>query len=186
MEILEKFVLGKILYGDIFVIPNALHICDNYDNGYPFGYTMDNYNGLQVCLTGWLTNAECENWCTCSYKKLGEKWLSDKFPIELFMGKREGDIVKINFKNMELVLTCKQLPYRCSNNGTTKFEDALYDLTKSFGGACDNANYWNPPLSKISQCAMMIAAHERYARSLGLPLVEPSKFRYAATDIKLC
>jgi hypothetical protein len=166
--------------GDIFIVPNSLQICDDHGT---YGYTVDNCKGLQVCFIGWLTNDQCENWADHSYEKFGNIKLSNKFPMELFMGKCEGDTIELSVKGIKMVLTCRQQPYRYGNNGKTKFEEILYDLTKSFGGVC-NKNYFDPPLLEGSQCIMIIANHERYARSLEFPSIEPANFRFADVYIK--
>ena len=162
------------LVGDIFIVPNSLQICDDHGD---YCYSVNNCKGLQVCLNGWLTNDKCDNWCSHCYEKFGGKSVRDKFPVELFMGKREGDTIEVSVDDIKMILTCRQLPYRYSNGGTIKFEDRLYDLTQSFGGVC-REKYFNPPLHERSQRSMIIANHERYARLLGLPLIEPTKFRY--------
>ncbi|XWV25356.1 putative ORFan [Tupanvirus deep ocean] len=164
----------ETLYGDIFIIPNSLQI--HNDTG-TYTYTVDNFKGLQVCFEGWITNSECENWIRHGYSKLNGDYISEYFPVELFMGKREGDTVEIVIFGKKCVLRCAQLPYRYSGNGTIKFEDMLYDLTQSFGGVC-SPSYFTPPLSETMQRAMLIVNHERYARSINKDSIDPVKFRY--------
>ena len=169
----------KPLIGDIFIVPNSLNICEDHGE---YSYSVDNCVGLQVCLQGWLTNDACDNWCSHYYEKFHDKRVNERFPVELFMGKREGDTVELSIGSIKMILTCRQLPYRYGN---IKFEDRLYDLTQSFGGICCE-KYFNPPLHKRSQQSMIIANHERYARSLGLPSIEPTKFRYVEGFTKQC
>ncbi|XWV26617.1 putative orfan [Tupanvirus soda lake] len=172
----------ETLYGDIFIVPNSLQVCDNTGS---YAYTVENTKGLQVCFEGWMTNEECKNWSAHHYEKFDGAVVSDRFPVELFMGKREGDIVEMVISGKKCALRCAQLPYRYGSNGTVKFEDLLYDLTQSFGGVCSQT-YFAPPLHERSQHAMLLANHERYARSIGRDSVEPTKFRYVDSYIKQC
>lgn len=169
---------SNVLYGDIFVIPNSLQICD--DNGL-YGYAVEDVNGLQVCFEGWITNDECDNWSCHHYDKIGDNF-SNKIPVELFMGKKEGDTVNMTIHGKQVVVTCRQKEYRYSKNA---FENVLYNLTKSFGGVCASS-YFSPPLCERSQMAMILSTHEKYARSLNMPIVEPNTFNYSKSYINQC
>jgi len=137
-------------------------------------------NGLQTCFQAWVTNNECENWK--HYHKFSNP-VSERFPVALFVGKKEGDQVVLTIQGVPIVLTCRQLNYKYSENGC--FEDLLYNLTQSFGGIC-SPSYFDPPLSKISQMSFIISAHENYARLSGFPIVEPSAFRHGTVYTKEC
>lgn len=171
--------MSGVFNADIFIIPNCLQICE--DHGI-YGYDIDNVQGLQVCFEGWITSDECENWCRHGCKLLGGKKFSDKFPIELFIGKKEGDVVELLINDKKINVTCRQQPYRYGNQN---FEDMMYTVTQSFGGVCA-PTYFNPPLSERSQRAMILVAHERYTRSLNLPTKEPMDFKYASNYIDQC
>ena len=163
-----KMDIIEILRGDIFIVPNSLSIYDNVDLEC---YDTENIQGLQVCFQAWITNDECENWCRHSYDKFGLN-ISEHFPVELFLGKREGDEVDLMIKGKSVVVTCRQQKYKY---GSDSFENILYHLTKSFGGVC-SSKHFNPPLSCRSQLAMYVVNHERFARSHGFEIVEPIHF----------
>lgn len=97
--------------------------------------------------------------------------------------KREGDSVEFASSGIKIVVNCVQTKYRYANNGN--FEDLLYNLTQSFGGCCDEA-YYKPPLSKRSQLAFFVTNHERYARSIGQELKDPTSFRFASCYVDQC
>lgn len=160
----------EVLYADIFMYPNSLQVCEDFGM---YGYVVQNSKGLQVCFESWITNSECENWGRHGHPKVGR--FSDRIPVELFMGKREGDQVELVINGFTVIVTLAQEKYRYHSYG--KFENLLYDLTKSFGGICDK-KYFTPELSEKEQANMLYANHENYCRSLGFEIVEWSKFRY--------
>ena len=163
--------MEEIIRGDIFIVPNSLQICDDHGS---YGYNVQDVTGLQVCFEAWMTNDECENWSCHYYDKFNKKRISDRMPVELFIGKREGDTVEVTINGIKAILTCAQKSYRYSSDS---FENLMYHLTQSFGGLVD-ASYFSPPLTNESQRAMIIANHERYARSLGFGPKNPETFRH--------
>lgn len=159
----------QFVYGDISIIRSYVTICN--ENGW-LSYDMKNITGLQVCFS-------------CSIKYVDQKsdikddatkeivenirWM----PMELFMGKREGDKVEINIKNIHLIVTCTQQ----NMYEKTKFEEILHMTTQSFGGVTSPSSY-EPPLCERSQCAMILANHEKYSRSLKIPTSDLDMFKF--------
>jgi len=86
--------------------------------------------------------------------------------------------VEMVVRDKIIMATCKQQPYRY---GKQNFENLLYDLSDSFGGVC-SPGYFDPPLDKQSQRALLLANHEKYARSLNFPIKKPKTFRYMNVD----
>lgn len=80
-------VSNDILHGDLFIVPNSLQVCDHVSIDPLYGYNIDNISGLQVCLEGWITNDECDNWSCHDHPKLKNR-LTSRFPVVLFMGKK--------------------------------------------------------------------------------------------------
>jgi hypothetical protein len=171
----------KTLYGDIFIVPNSLQVCDFYKFD-DYGYDVENVSGLQVCFEGWIINDECKNWSRYCYKEFESSHICDRFPVKLFMGKHEGDTVEVTIRGRKVVLFCLQTPHRY---GERKFEEVLYDLTQSFGGICAPC-YYKPPLCENSQYAILLANHEKYSRSMGFQIKEPTCFRYLTDYTEKC
>lgn len=163
-----------ILHGNIYIIPNSLQICDSVGE-YP--HDVENVRGPQVCFRGRITSEECDNWCWQRRKEFAYEYIKDLFPVEMFMGKREGDTVELTLKGRKVVLKCLQLP---CEYGRKKFEELLYDLTQSFGGVCPDFIF-EPPLSRDTQRVMFIANHKKYCESMGFEIKEPMDFRYYKT-----
>ena len=162
----------EVLHGDIFLYPNSLQICEDVGE---VKYSVDGYHGLQVCAEVWITSQESGNWNDSGHPRL-PGIISRYFPVDLFYGKKEGDTVETSIRGIPVILKCSQSSYRYAGYGC--FENLLYSLTRSFGG-CVSPSYYKPPLSEASQRCFLIANHEKYARSLNLPVIESAKFKYA-------
>lgn len=168
------------LKGDIFIVPTSLNICDDRRND-QYGYDITNIYGLQVCFEGIITSPECDNWSCHQHPKLENK-ITSRFPVELFMGKKEGDTIEFIINNIKINVTCNQLNYKYNMN---TFENVLYDLTQSFGGVC-SAQYYKPLLTERSQMYLLIANHEKYSRSIAKEPKEPNTFKYSKNYIDNC
>jgi hypothetical protein len=171
--------MEEIFYADICINPMALTIFDkkmNYVEGLPdrYGYDVDDVSGPQVCFYGWITDSECDDWTRAARKGFARS-ITDVFPVELFMGKKEGDTVALTIFNKKIVVTCSQTAHEYAEYGN--FEMCLFELTKSFGGM-QRPNYFKPDLAIRSQMAFFIRNHERYARSLDMKPSEPHNFRH--------
>ena len=161
---------NKTLYADIFMYPNSLQVCE--DSGF-YGHNVQNATGLQVCFQSWIISDDCSNWGSDSHPEVGR--FSDRIPVSLFMGKREGDQVELEINGYKIIVTLSQLKYKYACYG--KFEDSLYDLTKSFGGICSE-KYFTHSLEEKSQAKMLYENHKAYSQSLGFEVVKPESFRY--------
>ena len=171
------------IYADIFIVPNPIGVYDFKTNAifcFPSHSIRD--LGLQVCFEAVIIYDDYKNINAHVYGMTG-KSCTQIVPIELFLGKKEGDIVKLVIDSNEVIVTCDQLKYKYANQGS--FETTLYELTKSFYNLNDEKNY-QPALSKRTQMALLIVTHERYARSVGFEPIEPTKFRYASNYIDQC
>ncbi|AYV85635.1 MAG: putative orfan [Satyrvirus sp.] len=108
---------NKICF-DFFIKPSPLIICDYSDDIDDTScYCVQNVSGLQVCFDGVMTskNFYDEKKCTPT-----------KFPVELFVGKKEADEVELIFGGVKVVLICAQNKYTNEN-----FEEVLYGLQTS-------------------------------------------------------
>ena len=128
---------------------NCFSICDHISNhsSSNYGYVYDCMpdRGLQVCFEALIkVNVNDALSLTDDYyidHPLGKR-ISRWLPVELFLGKREGEHVDVMINDKPVTFICAQLKY-----GDAKpFEERLYEHTKSFGGIC-GANYYTPPLS---------------------------------------
>ena len=111
----------ETFYADIFMYPSSLQVCE--DSGF-YGHNVQNATGLQVCFQSWIISDDCENWINDPYSKIGR--FSDRIPVSLFMGKREGDQVELQINGHKMIVTLAQSKYRYARYG--KFEDSLCDL----------------------------------------------------------
>ena len=173
----ENQAQSEVLEGEIFIIPNSIQVVFPYPKD-QYGYSCRSTNaedlseGPRACFEGWICNDECANWARHSYPRLTTK-INDRFPVDLFMGKREGDVVEFLLGGKNVRLRCSQLNHRYANYGN--FQDVMYNLTQSFGGIYQDAGI---DLTKEQQRELLIDNHIHYARSIDKPLVNPSKFRY--------
>lgn len=158
--------MAEVVRGDIFIVPCALVICDAITNSGEFGYDASNVGGLQVCFEGRIRGDLLDHRII----------RSSKFPVELFMGKKEGDRAELKMFGKKVVVRCLQAEYKYNSEGI--FEYLLYHLTKSFEGVCDPSCF-SPPLPKYIQMTMMVANHQRYARSVGMRPCEPGSFNHS-------
>lgn len=160
----------EILFGNITIIEDySLRVCN--DHGLQ-RYDVDNISGAQVCFMATLWNDECDNWLESSYIDPDCKYISGYIPIELFMGKHEGDIVKLLIRGKKCYLKCCQ-----QDKSNKNFEDALYEVSQSFNGVSPASNF-DPALLESDQQLMIVAYHEKYAKSLDLSVKDPTTFRY--------
>ena len=168
MNILKYIIIllkmsKEILYGEIYISQvEAVDVCDNY--------SVQNVENQQVCFNGFITNKQTNNWSDGTHPKL--KPFNCYYPIELFIGKKEGDVVELQIQGYKIMATCKQLPY---TNQT--FEQTLHKLTQSFGGVC-TPGLFGVTLSKKEQRQMIIDAHVKYAQSVGLKCQDPKTFQF--------
>lgn len=170
-------------YADIYIIPNPIGVYDSKNNAIDGckHHNMDDL-GLQVCFEACIVYDDFKNLNNNVYNVWGRS-LSRMMPIEIFIGKKEGDTIKLDIDYKEIIVTCAQLKYQYADHGN--FETTLYNLTKSFYNLNDENNY-KQALSKRSQMALILATHEKYARSIGFEPTEPTKFRYARNYINQC
>lgn len=158
------------VYGTIFIRPSPVGL-RNYNTKY--GYNVDpvDNNELgnpEVCFWGWVTNDESENWVDHGYSKL-HKPLQGMFPLKLFYGVYEGDVVSILFGNQTLILTCKQEGHRMDRKN---FHTWLYEYSQSFGGVIspNTSDYkfaFNDSIyTELQQKLMIKNAHITYCDSI--------------------
>ena len=164
----------NILRGNIFIIPSPLQIFSDIGT---FKYDVQNIKGPRVCLRGQIIDDDYNNLTNYHCEKIGKK-ISDKFPLDLFMGKKEGDTIELMINSKYIILTCSQKKSFEDANKTKPFEDLLYDLTQTFGGVCPETSF-KPPFSKYKQKLMLIENHENYARSHNFAILDPETFKFA-------
>lgn len=158
-----------MLKGTIYIIPNAFTILNENKKNMCY-YEVEEVKGNQVCFEGRIINDENDNWG--NHKYLGKEF-KNNFPVSLFKGKKEGEIVEITILGKEVKLTCS-----AKFKSDETFEELLYFLSQSFRGVCD-ANEFTPPLSKANQKIMLINTHKEIADSYGFEVVDLKDFRYA-------
>ena len=167
----------EILYGTIFVCPFRVYVCE-YDGraGYNVGNPPEDLGGLKVCFLGWIYNDESENWTDHYYRKLSRDLKSctkimERYPVELFYGKREGDQVSIPFGAQTLILTCKQAEQRYAHMG--QFQEVLHKMSSIYGvheGKFIASSYRTVYPSSHLQRQMITDAHIAYSNSIGYPI----------------
>jgi hypothetical protein len=176
-ELDEKYSGLEKIYANICVSAGALQV---YEDHGLYSYHVENIRGNQVCFQGVITVNEDrkQNWHDM-LKIFGEGY-SDRFPVELFIGKTEGSIVELIIRGKKIIVTCKQM----HSGYDEPFENALYEKTKSFGGCC-SSKYFDPPLKKKSQREMLISTHEKYSKSLGFEIINQMFFQFAKMFIQI-
>lgn len=78
----------KVYPANISVVKSSCYVCDYESSMY---YTT-NVTGLQYCFKGLIWTDRCGN-----YNNVYQVGLM--FPIALFIGKKEGDVVKLSYYN---------------------------------------------------------------------------------------
>ena len=142
-------MLKKLIKGDIFIIPNGackgVEYRDNPINKKRletiFQFLKDEKSfDEEIFIEVWSTTPgdPNSNWVDGGFdngdeEKLSSNWpvvdgVGDKrmlklFPYSLLKDKKEGDIIKFSFEDVEFELTCNQLDYRYHKYG--KFEEIL-------------------------------------------------------------
>ena len=99
----------ETLYGDIFVVPSYIIVCDDQrklQNMLQY-YNIKNLKGPQVCFEMCIANNECTNWNAYIYEKIG--FITSWMPIELFIGKREGDKIELLINNKSKMIEIKKM-----------------------------------------------------------------------------
>lgn len=189
---------SKIQEADIIVVPNGTrvdqHLFEAKDKS---GYDVTNVEGFQVTFQGYLfqkidqlkgiTDENVEN-ITNNKPEWSRRSLSDRFPVSLFFGKKEGDIVVLKYlskdgETITIHAKLNNLSYMYREQGP--FQEALYDALSTFGG-CVSQDYYDPPLKQRTQREMIHVAHELYARSLKMKIKEPHEFRFSSSYIEQC
>jgi hypothetical protein len=146
--------------GDVFIYPEQAHIVGQAGVDDTEGRNWGNYGtsgGLLVSVRCWITSLSCQNWALHSHRHFGAYGIDSRLPAELFLGKKEGDVVTFNFKGRYIRLHCRQLPYKYGNR---KFEEAMLMCISNFG-TC-SPNYYTPPLSYEDQVIMFTEFKKRY------------------------
>lgn len=134
-----------ILYGNISIIPNFLKICNNYD--------VNDISGTQVCFQGYISSSDCDNWSGYYYKKIGK--MTSLFPMELFVNKKEGDIISLSINDVQVILTCAQKMSKYNND---TFEYTLYTTSTLFDNILLSNNF------HFSHILMVVDIHIKHAR----------------------
>lgn len=149
--------MDTIYYGNIYVIPTFIHVCNETI------YKIKNVTGYQSCFQGIIN---LKNRIDHSVI------LGNDFPISLFNGKKEGDLVNLQYDYIDydfltgqnkhfkftMLVTCKQLDSHLARLGT--FEQALYDRSYRIDYYC-NINY-----NKNLQDIIAYRTHDEYAKSI--------------------
>lgn len=147
----------------IHIISEPLTITELFDVKIP-----NNNSKLQLCFRAYVSN------------KAFNYPVSNKFPVELFMGKKEGDLVELNLFGERYSVRLSQL-----TRDFNSFESVLFYLTKSFTGVSNPENY-HPKLSIKEQIYMIISSSDKYARSIGKEPENPTMFIRGDLFIELC
>jgi len=170
---------------DIMIVPNAIQVLldQKVDTT---GYCVSNVSGLYACFQGRLIHTDhidLPKAIASVVPGLRQHCSYERFPCELFLGKKENDIVMVDLIGendpVTVELRCKTQDYRYASCG--KFEDLLYELTKSFGGM-----YSDTILPYSTQLACLLVNHERVSRAFGKPVIDPLKFRFSDSYINIC
>ena len=158
----------EIFRGHIYVIPTPLQV---YENQGEYHYDVQDIKGPQVCFRGCIISDDYKNWSSYYHKKIGK--ISDWFPVELFMGKKEGDLVELTIHNKYVILTCLQKPYA---SGSITFENTLYNTSQSFAGIYYPKDF-QKPITKEYQELMLITNHIKYSRSHNFEITHTFRFK---------
>lgn len=147
----------KTYYANIAVINSFCYVCD-YD---PYKYHVKNVSGLQYCFKGHIYNEQCGN-----YQNKFDVGLM--FPISLFLGKKEGDQVKLSYSytkyfafdkfevEFDLIVTCR--------SKFDLFENDLYQNSSKIDYHC----IFN--VNKNIQNLIAYNTHVNYCKSFNLPI----------------
>lgn len=145
----------KVIKGDVFIIPNYARELRVFSKDWlkerlsrlaGIEFVRDDEKMIQL----WITSDKCENWNHFAgfQKTLGIRkedfrnnyqdpeerrllgYFPNYFPSRIFEGKNEGDTVKIDCPEYDVIikLTCKQLDYRYRDFG--RFEEAFKYILK--------------------------------------------------------
>jgi hypothetical protein len=113
-------------------------------------------HGWKVSLSCWITNKDNDNWPRHT------NFIDEHLPYELFLGKKEGDIVTFKHQNKIMRLRCKQMD--CRYGGITFDQLALKILSHV-------NNVWEPSdgePSEKTQRLMITEAYHKYKNSINL------------------
>lgn len=168
----------QTIQADISVGIEDFSICEK---GEFFGYNIDHMSGLQVCFDAIVCLEEKHKWCKYSQAKMG-RVTHIKMPVEIFIGKNEGDQVEFAVNGTKIIAKCSQTKYKFRSSN---FSQALLIASESFGGV-SSSKIFSSRVRKFTQYAMLIAIHTRLSRSMKMPTSEPHKFRYATGYISQC
>lgn len=146
----------KTLHANISVVSGHCFVCE-YDM---YTYHVKNVSGLQYCFKGHIYDDECLN-----YNNRYNVGLM--FPIQLFMGKKDGDQVKLSYSytntvydkelvEFDLIVTCR------SKHNT--FEHDLYNRISNMDYYC----HFN--INKNIQNLIAYNTQFNYCKSLNLPM----------------
>lgn len=174
----------EVIEAKICLVPNSPILLEKKpkDN---YGYAIDNVTGPQLCVQVVIWNEKCNNF-SCHYDEYDKtrKSIGDYIPLEVLLGKKEGETVDLIFDGKIIRVTLCQLECKWNNEG--EFEKTLYERTKSFGGICYGSTCFKINFSRITQVAFMIAAHVKCAMCYDFPVIEPSEFRCSSGYIEEC
>lgn len=151
----------------ICIIPNSFQV-SNTDT-----YWVDDIKGWQVCpqFCVWDSTRYDYTISNNDTNPFG-KYMSERIPISLFLGKNDGDIIELKHKG-------KVLKVKIDQEGTKwkyTFKDLLLDVSESFGG-CYSPHEGD--LSKSFQRALLATSYIKVCESYDIaPRTEFEKFRY--------
>lgn len=147
----------------------------------PFNEPLEKYDveecdgkkieGVKACVEVIISNDECENWSE-GYNKLCEKGFSNKFPVEIFLGKKEGSEIMFNICGKTVLVVCVQ---KKSKFNDLNFQDTLYKMSQSYGRCVFNPYCFGLPHVDV-QKKILETIHKNYAISVGLPVLDFSTF----------
>lgn len=147
----------KTYYANIAVINSFCYVCD-YD---PYQYHVKNVSGLQYCFKGHIYSDQCGNY-------QNEFDVGLMFPISLFLGKKEGDQVKLSYSytkyyafdefevEFDLIVTCR--------SKFDAFENDLYRNSSKMDYYC----FFD--VNKNIQNLIAYNTHVNYCKSFNLPI----------------
>lgn len=172
MAVNEPNTTNDAIYADIMIKSQSLTVCDSQGI---YKYSILGISGSQVCFEAIVSNAECKDW----FANPKSGCFTNLFPVSIFMGKKEGDLVELRTENQLFIVKCSQ-----TKSSSTSFEDQLYTLSASFGGVNEMPD--NDLMTEKLQNSMIVQNHQQYAKSIGHPVIEPKNFLYAQDYIKQC
>lgn len=112
------------------------------------------------------------------------KLISEYIPLCLFYGKKEGDVVELQYENKNKETVTVNVTLNQKLFGKSCFEESLFERTLGFGGIYDPMN--EKDISRMSQYCFMITAHHEYSYSIGKMCKESHTFRFSNSWVEEC